>query len=56
MKSKVDEKNLDEEISKIKDKLSSKIAERQKAQADSRRPQDDNDLFASPTGIVISGR
>ena len=56
MKSKVDEKNLDEEISKVKDKLSSKIAERQKAQADSRRPEDDNDLFASPTGRVISGR
>jgi hypothetical protein len=56
VKSKVDEKNLDEEISKIKDKLSSKIAERQKQQANSRRPQDDDDLFASPTGRVISGR
>jgi len=56
VKSKVDEKNLDEEISKVKDKLSSKIAERQKAQADSRRPQDDNDLFASPPGRLISGR
>lgn len=61
MKSEVDEKNLDEEIAKIKDKLSSKIAERQKAQtqanAATRRPQDDHDdLFAEPTGRAISSR
>jgi len=52
----VDEKNLDEEIAKIKDKLSSKIAERQKAQTNTRRPHDDDDLFAEPTARAISGR
>lgn len=45
MKSDVDEKNLDEEIAKIKEKLASKIAERQKARP---RTTTDDDFFGLP--------
>ena len=43
VKSKVDEKNLDEEISKIKDRLSTKIAEREKSRRDKAPTTTDND-------------
>jgi hypothetical protein len=49
----VDEKNLDEEISKLKDKLSAKITERQKT---TRAGHTDDDLFASAPDRAISGR
>jgi hypothetical protein len=45
VKSDVDEKNLDEEIAKIKEKLASKIAERQKARP---RTTTDDDFFGLP--------
>jgi len=50
VKSNVDEKNLDEEISKLKDNLSAKIAERQKAKTNTTRTNgnEHDDLFAMP--------
>jgi hypothetical protein len=49
----VDEKNLDEEISKIKDKLSAKITERQKT---TRPAHNDDDFFSSAPDRAISSR
>ena len=49
----MDEKNLDEEISKIKDKLSAKITERQKT---TRPAHNDDDLFSSAPDRAISSR
>jgi len=51
VKSKVDEKNLDEEISKIKDRLSLKIAEREKSRRDKAPANnvDDDDFFNTTT-------
>jgi hypothetical protein len=46
VKSDVDEKNLDEEIAKIKERLASKIADRQKARP---RTTTDDDFFGLPT-------
>jgi len=50
VKSNVDEKNLDEEISKLKDNLSAKIAERQKVKGNPSHTNgnDHDDLFAMP--------
>lgn len=46
VKSDVDEKNIDEEISKVKEKLTAKIAERAKSKASiSRSAGDDDDFF-----------
>ena len=52
VKSEVDEKNLDEEISKIKEKLAAKVAERSKSSGDSiaRPPNDDDEFFNAAGG------
>ena len=54
VKSEVDEKNLDEEISKIKDKLASKIVEREKTRKEKAPANDDDDDFFNYT--VRKGR
>jgi hypothetical protein len=55
VKSKVDEKNLDEEIGKIKEKLAAKVAERVANSAKSTAPTNpDNDFFNSVPDRVVS--
>jgi len=56
VKSEVDEKNVDEEISKIKDKLANKIAEREKSRKDEKGRSNDDDDFFSSAGIPGEGR
>ena len=54
MKSKVDEKNLDEEIGKIKEKLAAKVAERVANNANNNRPINaDDDFFNSVPDRVV---
>jgi len=56
VKSQVDEKNLDEEISKIKAKLADKIAERKKSKKDKTPMNDDDDFFNSAGNDQEIGR